>query len=178
MFGHSLPTLADTATDVFLGWSLTEAYDPSVGVITLAQGVNSTLYAVYGKQVAFDLNYQKNGVQAGLFNSINVYTGETVEEQVAIYGNPFRVGYTFGGWYTDEACTTEFDSSKAITENQTVYAKWISSSPEKPNESTGESNSTNGVDIGVIIGISCAVVALAGVGVAVFIVLKKKKNKK
>ncbi len=178
VFGHSLPTLADTATDVFLGWSLTETYDPSVGVITLAQGVNSTLYAVYGKQVAFDLNYQKNGVQAGLFNSINVYTGETVEEQVAIYGNPFRVGYTFGGWYTDEACTTEFDPSKAITENQTVYAKWISSSPEKPNESTGESDSTNGVDIGVIIGISCAVVALAGVGVAVFIVLKKKKNKK
>ena len=178
-FGLDLPTLADTATDVFLGWSLTEEYDSNAGVTTLAQGVNSTLYAVYGKKVVFNLNYDKtNGAPAGEFNVIKVVAGEIVEEQVAIYGNPFRVGYRFGGWYTDEACTVEFDSSKAITENQTVYAKWISTSPEKPkDDAVSDENKDNGSNVGVIIGIACGVVVLAGAGVGGFIIWKKKKSK-
>lgn len=33
-------------------------------------------------------------------------------------------GYTFDGWYTDETYTKEFDFTKPITSNTTVYAKW------------------------------------------------------
>ena len=33
-------------------------------------------------------------------------------------------GYTFIGWYTDETYTKEFDFTKPITGNTTVYAKW------------------------------------------------------
>lgn len=33
-------------------------------------------------------------------------------------------GYTFGGWYADENRTIEFDFTKPITSNTTVYAKW------------------------------------------------------
>lgn len=33
-------------------------------------------------------------------------------------------GYTFGGWYADEARETKFDFTKPITSNTTVYAKW------------------------------------------------------
>ncbi len=33
----------------------------------------------------------------------------------------------FKGWYTDEACTVEFDADTAITENTTVYAKFETS---------------------------------------------------
>lgn len=33
-------------------------------------------------------------------------------------------GYTFDGWYADEKHTTEFDFTKPITGNTTVYAKW------------------------------------------------------
>lgn len=33
-------------------------------------------------------------------------------------------GYTFGGWYADEDRTIEFDFTKPITSNTTVYAKW------------------------------------------------------
>lgn len=38
-----------------------------------------------------------------------------------------KEGYTFGGFYTDEACTdgNEFDFDTPITENLTIYAKWI-----------------------------------------------------
>ncbi|MBQ2741029.1 MAG: InlB B-repeat-containing protein [Clostridia bacterium] len=179
VFGRELPTLADTATDVFLGWSLTEEYDSNLGVTTLAQGVNSKLYAVYGKQVVFNLNYEKtNGTPAGEFNVIKVVAGEIVEEQVAIYGNPFRVGYSFGGWYTDEACTTEFDSSKAITENQTVYAKWVSNTASKPNNPSTQKPSQNDQNgtIGLVIGLACGVVVLAGGGTA--LLLLKKKGKK
>lgn len=37
-----------------------------------------------------------------------------------------RVGYTFGGWYTDEACTpgNEFSFGNGLTDDTTVYAKW------------------------------------------------------
>lgn len=35
-----------------------------------------------------------------------------------------REGYSFAGWYTDEALTKPFEISK-ITEDTTVYAKWI-----------------------------------------------------
>lgn len=33
-------------------------------------------------------------------------------------------GYTFDGWYADEAHNTKFDFSTPITSNTTVYAKW------------------------------------------------------
>jgi uncharacterized repeat protein (TIGR02543 family) len=33
-------------------------------------------------------------------------------------------GYTFDGWYADENRTIEFDFTKPITSNTTVYAKW------------------------------------------------------
>ncbi len=180
VFGRELPTLADTATDVFLGWSLTEEYDSNAGVTTLAPGVNSMLYAVYGKKVEFKLNYEKNGVDAGDFNVIKVATGETVQTEMDTYGNPFRVGYRFGGWYTDKACTKEFDASKSIDKNTTVYAKWISNS--------GGSSSDNNTDItpptnendgkkGIIIGVSCGAAAVVVVAAGVlFVILKKKKN--
>ena len=37
---------------------------------------------------------------------------------------PTRVGYTFGGWYKDEACTTAYNFESAVTSNLTLYAKW------------------------------------------------------
>lgn len=41
-------------------------------------------------------------------------------------------GYTFGGWYADEKHTTEFDFTKPITSNTTVYAKWEKNAPVLP----------------------------------------------
>lgn len=39
-------------------------------------------------------------------------------------------GYTFDGWYTDETYTKEFDFTKPITSNTTVYAKWTANDYE------------------------------------------------
>ena len=41
-------------------------------------------------------------------------------------------GYTFIGWYTDETYTKEFDFTKPITSNTTVYAKWEKNAPVLP----------------------------------------------
>ena len=41
-------------------------------------------------------------------------------------------GYTFDGWYTDETYTKEFDFTKPITSNTTVYAKWEKNAPVLP----------------------------------------------
>ena len=41
---------------------------------------------------------------------------------------PSRQGYTFGGWYTDEACTTsnKFTFGSKLSGRTDLYAKWIS----------------------------------------------------
>ena len=41
-------------------------------------------------------------------------------------------GYTFIGWYTDETYAKEFDFTKPITSNTTVYAKWEKNAPVLP----------------------------------------------
>lgn len=38
--------------------------------------------------------------------------------------DPIKEGYTFDGWYMDEACTKEFSFDTVLTGNITIYAKW------------------------------------------------------
>jgi uncharacterized repeat protein (TIGR02543 family) len=40
-------------------------------------------------------------------------------------GAPTLDNYQFGGWYTDEKFTNQFDFSAPVTDNITVYAQWI-----------------------------------------------------
>ena len=57
-------------------------------------------------------------------SSVNGQTpasGSTVSKPT----DPTREGYTFAGWYTDEACTEAYDFSVAVTADMTLYAKWI-----------------------------------------------------
>lgn len=42
--------------------------------------------------------------------------------------DPTATGYTFGGWYTNTACTDAYDFNAAVTKDITLYAKWT----EKP----------------------------------------------
>ncbi len=38
--------------------------------------------------------------------------------------DPVRAGYTFAGWYADEACTIPYDFDAPVTGDITLYAKW------------------------------------------------------
>ncbi|MCI6497993.1 MAG: InlB B-repeat-containing protein [Lachnospiraceae bacterium] len=37
---------------------------------------------------------------------------------------PVKEGYTFGGWYTDKDCNTEYNFEAAVKADVTIYAKW------------------------------------------------------
>lgn len=45
--------------------------------------------------------------------------------------NTTKEGYTFGGWYTDEDCTegNEYSFDTPVTEDTTIYAKWVALTP-------------------------------------------------
>ena len=58
--------------------------------------------------------------------SQNVPYNETADDP----GKLTEEGYTFIGWYTDETYTKEFDFTKPITSNTTVYAKWTANDYE------------------------------------------------
>lgn len=67
--------------------------------------------------------------------------------------DPTREGYTFAGWYTDEACTKAYDFSVAVTADMTLYAKWIKNAvaPDGNGGSGskgGSGNGTNGQQAG------------------------------
>lgn len=76
---------------------------------------------------------------------INKYTVQFVSDhgsfadQTIEHGKPIDTGnltipevegYTFDGWYADAAYTTEFDFTKPIKSNTTVYAKWTANDYE------------------------------------------------
>ena len=63
-------------------------------------------------------------------NSVQAVRNNAVSEP----DDPEREGYTFGGWFTDKACTQEFDFSTKIMNDMTLYAKWTNRNEEKPNE--------------------------------------------
>lgn len=67
--------------------------------------------------------------------------------------DPTREGYTFAGWYTDEACTKAYDFSVAVTADMTLYAKWIKKADDNNGSSggnggSGSGNGTNGQQSG------------------------------
>lgn len=53
--------------------------------------------------------------------SQEVASGETVTKPE----DPIKDGFSFGGWYADDTFAVEFDFDTPITQNATVYAKWI-----------------------------------------------------
>ena len=46
--------------------------------------------------------------------------------------NPVRTGYTFGGWFTDEGLTQQYNFETAVNANVDLFAKWT----EVPNRET------------------------------------------
>ena len=58
--------------------------------------------------------------------SQNVPYNETATDP----GKLTEEGYTFGGWYTDKTYNTEFDFTKPITGDTTIYAKWTANDCE------------------------------------------------
>ncbi|MBR5419997.1 MAG: InlB B-repeat-containing protein [Lachnospiraceae bacterium] len=86
-----------------------------------------TLYAKWTeeKSVSFNVSFdmQKHGEQ---IPSQSVLSGNTAARPA----DPEAEGYDFGGWYTDAACTTEYDFTTAVTSDLILYAKWTEKEPQ------------------------------------------------
>ena len=99
--------------DKLYGTAGTEAYLP------LPDEVISTLSAeVETVTLTFDENDHGTAPAAQ-----TVLKGGKATEPTA----PTAEGYTFGGWYNEAGCTTEFDFDTALNADKTVYAKWTQS---------------------------------------------------
>ena len=91
----------------------------------IACDAQGNLYYINDSGTLFKLN-------AGVKVSFSAGEGSKVDFQttaangsIAKPADPTREGYTFAGWYTDEACTEEYKFDAAVTADMTLYAKWV-----------------------------------------------------
>lgn len=83
------------------------------------------LYAKW-TQITYTVTFD---LQDSSLAAINPVTGVTHGATVSKPTDPQKVGYTFGGWYKEPTCATEFKFSDeqnpdTVTSNITLYAKW------------------------------------------------------
>ena len=60
-------------------------------------------------------------------STITVITDLSAGDRVAKPADPVKDGFTFAGWYKDEACTQEWDFTEGIPGDMSLHAKWTAS---------------------------------------------------
>ena len=74
----------------------------------------------------YTVNFNTNGGKT--IKSQSVKKNATATEPAA----PEKEGYTFGGWFADKDLTEKYDFATKVTQNITLYAKWIENEPSEP----------------------------------------------
>mgnify|MGYP002562576102 CR=1 FL=1 len=108
----------------FDGWYADKAHETKFD-FTKPITSNTTVYAKWTAkdyEVSFVTEHGKTPT------SQNVPYNETADDP----GKLTEEGYTFIGWYADEAHKTNFDFSTPITSDTKVYAKWEKNAPVLP----------------------------------------------
>lgn len=125
---EAIPTpLSSTRTGyTFDGWysdsALTQAFDFSATTHSSSQ----TLYAKWSLN-AYTLRFEENG--GSTVSDITQNYASTVNEPT----NPTKMGYSFGGWYSDSGFSNVYTFSTMPASNTTLYAKWTSiTTPTNP----------------------------------------------
>ena len=110
----------------------------------IACDAQGNLYYINDSGTLFKLN-------AGMKISFNTGEGSKVDFQttaangsVVKPADPTREGYTFAGWYTDEACTEAYKFDAAVTADMTLYAKWTKNAVNPGGNGGSGSNGGNG----------------------------------
>ncbi|MBM6939815.1 InlB B-repeat-containing protein, partial [Pseudoflavonifractor phocaeensis] len=101
--------------------------EAEITVTTVDGGFTATCVVTVSEKPAdsFTVTFVSDGET---YQSVNVTSGEAVSEPAA----PAKEGYTFTGWYTDEACTEAYDFETPVTGDVTLYAGWEENVPETP----------------------------------------------
>uniref|UniRef100_UPI001FD1AED0 InlB B-repeat-containing protein n=1 Tax=Lysinibacillus boronitolerans TaxID=309788 RepID=UPI001FD1AED0 len=129
----------------FGGWYISNAYTTPYD-FNSAINENTTIYAKWIPGM-YTVRFDVDG-------------GSAISDQTVEYGEkasqpkiePTKAGYTFVGWYTNNAYTTPFKFDTAITANTVIYAKWISNdtgggnTDPSPNPDSGSSTPSTNVE--------------------------------
>lgn len=117
-------TIPDVDGYTFGGWYTDDTYDTEFDFTQPITG-DTKVYAKWTAkdyEVSFITEHGKTPTSQNVkYNGTATNPGELTED-----------GYTFDGWYADEDRTIEFDFTKPITSNTTVYAKWEKNAPVLP----------------------------------------------
>ena len=108
----------------FIGWYTDDTYDTE---FDFTQPIKSNT-PVYAKWTAKDYEVSFITEHGNAPTSQNVPYNEPATDP----GELTAEGYTFIGWYADEAHKTKFDFSTPITGDTKVYAKWEKNAPVLP----------------------------------------------
>ena len=102
------------------------------------------LFAVKGngqRVKRYTVTFDANGKDAAMPDSQRVKEGKAATEPST---QPQCKGYTFGGWFTDEACTQAYDFSTPVTADLTLYAKWTKNAVNPGGNGGSGTNGGNG----------------------------------
>lgn len=117
-------TIPEVEGYTFVGWYTDEAHKTKFDFNTPITGDTT----VYAKWTANDYEVSFITEHGDAPASQNVQYNGTAKDP----GTLTAEGYTFIGWYTDAAHTTEFKFSTPITGDTKVYAKWEKNAPVLP----------------------------------------------
>ena len=99
----------------FIGWYVDQQFTTEYN-FSNAVSEDLTLYAYWKK--GYSVSFNTNG--AGSIQTIACKDGDRITLPTA----PTKVGYEFGGWFTNQELTNEFKAEDPVTSNLTLYAKW------------------------------------------------------
>ena len=113
----------------------------------IACDAKGNLYYINDSGTLFKLNGGvKVSFETGEGSKVDFQT--TADGKLVKPADPTREGYTFGGWYTDEACTEAYDFSTPVTADMTLYAKWTKNAVNPGGNGGSGSNDGNGSGAG------------------------------
>ena len=120
----------------FAGWSTEKdgdaEYTPGQ-TVRIEKGIQLTLYAVWEESSA-TVTFMSAG---SVYRTVSVPIGQTVVAP----SDPEMYGYTFQGWFSDDALLEPYDFTETVTGDLTLFAKW-EGDLEFTTEPTAEMNVT------------------------------------
>lgn len=88
--------------------------------VTVRYGKKGVRFKITVRYLKFDFTFDY-GYAEKADDTVKVNKDAAVARPAA----PAREGYTFDNWYADDALTMAYEFGKTVTEDVTVYAKWL-----------------------------------------------------